>query len=125
MNEIVYKCFSNKNLFKIHKFASPKASNMRRVHASLNYPYLKIKEKLYPKTSGCDTVQGLIGKVWINNFLADLALKVINIKHVKLWLFHVLYYYPLDEDAYLKLRMEFFTKLALEIECFLYHVISR
>ena len=70
---------------------------MRRVYASLNYPYLKIKEKLYSKTSGCDTVQGLIGKVWINNFLAGLALKVINIKHVKLWLFHVLYYYPVDE----------------------------
>ena len=66
-------------------------------HVLLNYPYLAIKKKVCPKKSGCGTIQGLIGKGWINNFLVELALKVINIKHVKLWLFHVLYYYPLDE----------------------------
>ena len=51
---MVYEYFSNKNFFKRHKYASPKASNIeyfwtlsppnkRGLHVSLNYPYTDVK----------------------------------------------------------------------------------
>ena len=67
---MVYEYFIGKNLFKRHKYSSPKTSNMEYFrtlslhyegfHMSLNYPYTNAKKMVC--LSGCGTVQALIGK---------------------------------------------------------------
>ena len=67
---MVYKYFSNKNIFKRHKFASQKGSNieyfgpsaptMRGLYVWLNYPYTNVKKIVC--TKHLDTA--LLGTDW-------------------------------------------------------------
>ena len=69
LNEMVYKYFSIKNLFKRHEYAmlpqghqisnifGPFAHTKRGLHVLLNYPYINIKKMVYPKN------------VWIRHYL--------------------------------------------------------